>query len=58
MSILKDRRDLIECFIEKVVGDEPHQINSRAGDGTGAPLDTDVGEVLLVDLETKLLEIL
>jgi hypothetical protein len=43
MSILKERRDLIESFIEKVVGDEPNQVNSRAGDGTGAPLDTDVG---------------
>ena len=53
MSILKDRKELLDSFVESVVGDEP----SAATNGK-AILDKDVSELLLNDLETKLLEIL
>ena len=52
MSILKERKELLESFVESVTGD----------DTSGAPgksaLDKDVAELLLSDLETKMLEIL
>lgn len=53
MSILKERKELLESFIESVAGDEPH-----AGTHGKAILDKDVTELLLSDLETKILEIL
>ena len=53
MSILKEKKELLECFFESVGGDEP-QANIP-----GRPvLEKDVTELLLSDLETKMLEIL
>ena len=51
MSILKDKTELFESFIESVTGDEPSVVGKSA-------LDKDVTELLLSDLETKMLEIL
>ena len=53
MSILKDRKELLDSFVESVVGDEP-----SASAGGKVNLDKDVSELLMNDLETKLLEIL
>jgi len=53
MSILKDKKDLVESFIESVSGEEPNA--NWAGKSI---LNKDVSEFLLNDLETKLLEIL
>ena len=51
MSILKEKKELFESFVESVTGDEVS--------GSGKPaLDKDVAELLLSDLETKMLEIL
>ena len=62
MSILKDKRDLIQSFIESVTGDDS---NAAAAQSTGQvassskpALDRDVEDLLLSDLETKVLEIL
>ena len=53
MSILKERRELLESFVESVTGDEP-QANVQGKQ----VLDKDISELLLSDLETKILEIL
>ena len=53
MSILKEKRELIESFVESVSGDEP-QANLQGKQ----VLDKDVSELLLSDLETKMLEVL
>ena len=51
MSILKEKKELFESFVESVTGDDVS--------GSGKPaLDKDVAELLLSDLETKMLEIL
>ena len=51
MSILKEKKELFESFVESVTGDEVS--------GSGKPaLEKDVAELLLSDLETKMLEIL
>ena len=51
MSILKEKKELFDSFIESVSGDEA----TFAGESA---LDKDVTELLLNDLETKLLEVL
>ena len=51
MSILKEKKELFESFIESVAGDEPNSSGKSV-------LDRDVTELLLSDLETKMLEIL
>ena len=51
MSLFKEKKELFECFIESVAGDEPNS----SGKST---LDKDVTELLLSDLETKMLEVL
>ena len=51
MSVLKEKRDLLECLIESVAGDQLQV----AGKTT---LEKDVNELLLGDMETKILEIL
>lgn len=50
MSILKEKKELFESFVESVTGDE----TPIAGK---SPIDKDVTELLLSDLETKMLEI-
>ena len=52
MSILKEKKELFSSFVESVTGD---MADSAAGQSA---LDKDVAELLLSDLETKLLEIL
>ena len=52
MSILKEKKDLLESFIDSVTGDD-----TAVAPGKSA-LDKDVAELLLSDLETKMLEIL
>ena len=51
MSILKEKKELFSSFFESVTGDEICAAGQPA-------LDKDVAELLLSDLETKLLEIL
>ena len=51
MSILKEKKDLLESFVESVTGDDANTTGKSA-------LDRDVAELLLSDLETKMLEIL
>lgn len=68
MSILKERKDLLEFFLESVVSDEiaqsqgglsSVQMATSAGQSQAASvLDRDVSDFLYNDLETKLLEIL
>ena len=53
MSIIKEKRELLESFVESVTGDEP-QANVQGKQ----VLDKDISELLLSDLETKILEIL
>lgn len=53
MSTLKERKELLDSFIESVAGDEP-----QAQTQGKALLDKDVSEMLLSDLETKLCEII
>jgi hypothetical protein len=53
MSTLKDHKELLDCFVESVAGDEP-----QAQTQGKALLDKDVSEMLLSDLETKLSEII
>ena len=52
MSILKEKKELLESFVESVAGDEPQSTNNKT------ILEKDVSELMLSDLETKLLEIL
>ena len=52
MSILKEKKELFESFIESVTGDEPNPTGKQSA------LDKDSTEMMLSDLETKLLEIL
>jgi transcription initiation factor TFIID subunit 6 len=68
MSILKERKDLLECFLESVISDENTQnqggqssvaqATASAQAQTASLLDRDVSDFLYNDLETKLLEIL
>ena len=48
MSLLRDNKQLLECFIEAVMGDESQRVL----------LEKDVQELMLADLEQKMLEIL
>ena len=52
MSILKEKKELLESFVESVTGDEANVAPGKSA------LDKDVAELLLSDLETKMLEIL
>ena len=52
MSILKEKKELLESFVESVTGDDANVLPGKSA------LDKDVAELLLSDLETKMLEIL
>ena len=52
MSILKEKKELFESFIESVMGDDPVATTGKSA------LDKDSSEMLLSDMETKILEIL
>lgn len=53
MTTLKERKDLLDCFVESVTGDEPSaQVAGKS------LFDKDASEMLLSDLETKLCEII
>lgn len=52
MSVLKEKKELFESFIESVTGDEPNPTGKQSA------LDKDSAEMLLSDMETKMLEIL
>ena len=64
MSIFKDKKELFESFYESVLSDENAGVSANVT-SSGAPagsirpiVNKDVSELLLNDLETKMLEIL
>ena len=56
MSILKERKELFDSFIESVNGNPNSKEESTVAGKSS--IDKDVTELLLSDLETKMLEII